>query len=292
MQRRNASNPVPVTPAEAPVPSSTDSGILSFGTSASANDERRRSIISGVEDIEKSCTKIVEFTKLEKNTGEQGMKDRSHGYNENTALFRGASEMLDSLNMSDQVRIGLEEALKGKLACKLNPQDSDGISLDNVNNKENSRPTGHHSIGSIQKNYRRKLGEVDELSVSWEQGSRSLGAAMTKKRAVEEEVAASRAQMETGHTLDRLVKEKENTKVYQKTLNEVLQRMSFENSNIEAAQARNEQVETEERGVVSVLYSLLIVNLKFRFGKLSRTTRSLSIETACCFWIQKESSCH
>jgi hypothetical protein len=192
MQRRNASNPVPVTLAEAPVPSSSDD--------------------SG-----------------------------------NTTLFRGASEMLDYLNMSS---------------------------------------------GSILKNYRRKLGEVDELSLSWEQGSRSLGAAMAKKRAVEEEVAASRAQMETGHTLDRLVKEKENTKVYQKTLNEVLQQMSFKNSNIEAAQARNEQVETEERGVVSVLYSLLIVNLKFRFGKLSRTNCSLSIETACCFGIQKESPCH
>jgi hypothetical protein len=114
MQSRDAHNPFPVTPTEAPAPSSADSGILSFATSTSANDERRRSIVSDDEEIDKSCVKILDFTKLEQNTGEQGMKDRSHGYNGNSALFRGSSEMRDSLNMSDQVRLGLEERTQGK----------------------------------------------------------------------------------------------------------------------------------------------------------------------------------
>jgi hypothetical protein len=261
MQRRNAHQPVPVTPVEspAPIPSSADSGILSFGTSASADDERRRSIMSDTEEIDKSCVKILDFTKLEKNIGEQGMKDRSHGYNENSALFRGSTETRDSLNMSDQVRLGLEETLKGKLVCKLNTQDSDGISFDNENNgvqqdrnKENSPPTEYRSIHLIQNDQRHNLGELDELFISWQQGSRVLRALVAEKRAVEEEVAASLAQTKAARTLDRLVKEKENTKVYQKTLNEAIQRTSFEKSNIEAGKARNKQIEIEERGHVSI----------------------------------------
>jgi hypothetical protein len=265
MQRRNAHNPVPVTPSEpeapSPVPSSADSGILSFGTSASASDERRRSINSDVEEIDKSCAKILDFTKLENNTGEQGMKDRSHGYNENSALLRGSFETRDSLNMSDQVRLGLEEALKGMLACKLNPQDSDGISFGNENNgvhhgrdKENSPPSEdqYQSIHSIQNKHRRNLGVTDELSISWKQGSRVLGAWVANKRAVEEEVAASLAQTKAACTSDRLEKEKENTKVSQKDLNEAIQRKFVAKSNLEAAKERNQQIETEERGVVSI----------------------------------------
>jgi hypothetical protein len=265
MQRRaNAPKPVPVTPAESPVPSSVDSGILSFGTSASANDERRRSIMSDVEETDKSCTKILDFTKLEKNIGEQCLKDRAHGFNENSALFRGASEMADSLNMSDQVRIGLEETLKGKLACKLNPQDSDGISFDNENDgvqqgrdKENSPPTEYPSIHSIQKTHRAHFIEDDELSISWKQGSRVLGASLAKKRAVEEKIAASLAQTKAGGTLDRLVKAKENNKVYQNTLNEAIQRKNFSKANLEATQARSKQLESEEREAVSIYYCCL-----------------------------------
>jgi hypothetical protein len=258
MQRRLANKPVPVTPAESQVPSSVDSGILSFGTSASANDERRRSINSDVDEIDKSCSKILDFTKLEKNIGEQGMKDRSHGYNENSALFRGASEMLASLIMSDQVRLGLEETLKGKLACKLNPQDSGGISFDNENNgvqqgrdNESSPPTEYQSIHSIQNNNRVNSIECDELSVSFKQGARVLVASLAKKRAVEEKVAASLAQIKAARTSDRLVKEKENNKVYQNTLNTAIQRKNFVKANLEAAQARNKQLEIEERGAVS-----------------------------------------
>jgi hypothetical protein len=260
MQRRNANKPVPVTPAESPaVPSSVDSGILSFGTSASANDERRRSINSDVDEIDKSCSKILDFTKLEKNIGEQGMKDRSHGYNENSALFRGASEMHDSLIISDQVRLGLEEMLKGKLACKLNPQDSDGISFDNENNavqqgrdNESSHPTEDQSIRSIQNDHRVHLIEANEFDISWKQGARVLGASLAKKRAVEEKVAASLAQTKAARTLDRLAKEKENNKVYQNTLDEAIQRKNFVKANLEAARARNKQLEIEERGAVSI----------------------------------------
>jgi hypothetical protein len=52
MQRRKANKPVPVSPAEAQVPSSVDSGILSFGTSASASAVR--SINSVVDESDKS----------------------------------------------------------------------------------------------------------------------------------------------------------------------------------------------------------------------------------------------
>jgi hypothetical protein len=61
MQRRNPPNSV-LDPSPQEVPSAADPGILSFGTSSSANDERRRSIVSDVEDIDKSSTKIQEFT--------------------------------------------------------------------------------------------------------------------------------------------------------------------------------------------------------------------------------------
>jgi hypothetical protein len=260
MQRRtNAPKPVPVTPAESPLPSSVDSGILSFGTSASANDERRRSIMSDVEETDKSCSKILDFTKLEKNIGEQGMKDRAHGYNENSALFRCASEMHDSLIMSDQVRLGLEDTLNGKVACKLNPQDSDGISFDNDNNgvqqgrdKENSPPTEYQSIHSIQNDHRANLIEKDELNVSWKQGERGSGAFLAKKRAVEGNVAASLAQTKAAGTLDRLVKAKENNKVYQKTLNEAIQRKNFAKANLETALAHSKQLESEEHEAVSI----------------------------------------
>jgi hypothetical protein len=242
----------------APIPSFTDSGILSFETSASADEERRR-IMSDTEEIDKSCVKILDFIKLEKSIGEQGMKDRAHGYNKNSALFRGSSETRDSLNMSDQVRLGLEETLKGKLVCKLNTQDSDGILFDNENNdvqqgrnKENSPPTEYRSIHLIQNDQRHNLVELDELFLSFKQGSRVLGTLVAEKRAVEEEVAASLAQTKAARTLDRLAKEKENTKVYQKTLNEAIQRTSFEKSNIEAGKARNKQIEIEERGHVSI----------------------------------------
>jgi hypothetical protein len=285
MQRRtNAPKPVPVTPTteQSPVPSSVDSGILSFGTSASANDERRRSIMSDVEETDKSCSKILDFTKLEKNIGEQGMKDRAHGYNENSSLFRGASEMLDSLIMSDQVRLGLEETLKGQLACKLNPQDSDGISFDNENDgvqqggdKGNSPPTEYQSIHSIQNVHRTNLIEEDELSISEKQGLRVVGAELAKKSAVEEKVAASLAQTKAAGTLDRLVKAKENNKVYQKTLNEAIQRKNFAKTNLEAAQARSKQLESEEREAVSIYCCCLSFTIVNFFAANSHTARVL-----------------
>jgi hypothetical protein len=108
------------------------------------------------------------------------------------------------------------------------------------------------SIHLIRNHQRHNMGELDELYISWQEGARALKASLSEKRAVEEKVAASLAQTKAARMLDLLVKEKENTKVYQKTLDEAIQQRSFEKANIEAGKARNRQIEMEERGHVSI----------------------------------------
>ena len=98
---------------------STDSMLLSWGSSVNVCEDSRRTIRQEVDRIDSDIANLHGKTKSEDRVSSQVIKDLSHARAEMYNYRRGAADILDNATMNDQVRARLMESLKADLLIPL-----------------------------------------------------------------------------------------------------------------------------------------------------------------------------
>lgn len=98
---------------------STDSVLLSWGSSVNVCEDSRRTIRQEVDRIDNDIANLHGKTKSEDRVSSQVIKDLSHARAEMFNYRRAAADTLDNASMNDQVRARLMESLKIDLLIPL-----------------------------------------------------------------------------------------------------------------------------------------------------------------------------
>lgn len=121
---------------------SQDEFFLNFGSSTNVCDQLRHSIRQEVSDIDASIGKVEEENRREDRTNTELNKSLSHCRKEMYNLRRFASDIHDSANMNETLRIRMMEDLSGELVNPyLKGKDKDGDAAMGNDADQPSSPT-------------------------------------------------------------------------------------------------------------------------------------------------------
>jgi hypothetical protein len=156
---------------------SIDPGILAFGTSVSVNDGLRRSIQAEVEDMDKSCSKIMNHVKSEEKIRDELRKSRALAVKESRSILEGATENVEVLNMDKHILLGLENTLLTEISqadasevAKPHP-NADNTDVEGGSSSENLPPRFGLSVDELQKMHPSMVNELESTRDSlWASG--------------------------------------------------------------------------------------------------------------------------
>lgn len=147
-----------------------DPGILAFGTSVSVNDNLRRGIVHDIQQINANCSSIKEELSREKRIHDDIAKIKVQSNEEMLRLRQGASDSLDTMNMTLQVLLGLECTFKTELSVNHDAgQEQTGVSKD---------PHSHQGNKDLSK----EIAELKETLTSRLKKQRDIRIKTTEKK--------------------------------------------------------------------------------------------------------------
>lgn len=222
-----------------------DPGILEMGTSVSVNDEMRRAVTAESQEIKAVCIKLESDINAEEAMTTELAKSTRHADAELASLMQGATECLDTINVSTQVFRRLQNTFETTIVinrptqAKSQQQHATGGDPMTPSEQSVTVPSPTSTIMEIQEATAETQKEITSIAEAMEKKLETLQYYTQRKAEVESEHRAVLARIKADKLELRLANAKHKTHMAEDELEDEKKRVKMLQEKRAAIDARN-----------------------------------------------------